>query len=359
MNTQDKLGIGIVGCGDIGWTNAMAVAQSSSATVSCTFDPNVGGAQALARKVGARATESYEALLERSDLGAVFLSVPHHLHAPLAVQAATAGKHVLIEKPLANTREEATQIISACKKHGVRLSVNYSFRYSAQVEAVGRVIGDGAIGRPAGVSVQHLIHKGKAYWSHGYFGRTPDDWRAKKAKAGGGILIMGIVHNIDYMQAILNSRITRVYAEYATLGTVAEVEDTISLSCRFENGAVGSWCASTCHPGAALITERIWGEHGTLVLKPDPPGYFITRRQGVLSPGRFQRLAVPPETNFRAKWVDAFVQAVRDQRDPEIGWREGWQMTALVDAAYESQEKGRAVIVQERPSEDATTRMPA
>lgn len=350
MSSDWKLRVGIVGCGDIGWQNAFSVNQATQARVLCVFDPNLAIAQELARQLGVGACESYEALLARKDVDAVFLSVPNHLHASCATQGAEAGKHVILEKPLANTIQEAELIVAACRKAAVKLSVNYSFRYSSGISRARGLIAHGILGELVGVSVQYLVHKGIAYWSGGYFGRTPDGWRASKEKAGGGVLIQTLVHSIDYIQVLAGDRITKVYTEHTTRGMSAEVEDTVSLVCRFACGAVGNWSASTAYPGIPLNDERLWGTIGSMTIKPDPAGFFLRKRCGSWAPGRFHKLKTAGEINHRSVFVDRFAEAVRSGSEPEINWRDGWHITALVEAAYESQRRGQAVDVAAVPS---------
>jgi predicted dehydrogenase len=163
---------------------------------------------------------------------------------------------------------------------------------------------------------------------------------------------MGLVHSLDYLQYVVASRIDRVYCEYATRATEADVEDTLSLSCRFANGAIGNWCASTCHAGDAVTSERIWGSRGSMSLKPTPGHFFLMRRHANWAPGRAHNMNIRDEVNFRAAWVDDMAAAVLQDREPIIGWQDARHMTALVDAAYRSQIAGQAV---ELPNLDSAT----
>src|SRR3954469_9921344 len=111
---MNPLKIGIVGAGGIAQRNATETAKAGAAVVAGVFDVNHKVARDMAKALKAPFCPTYEALLETPGLEGVLLSVPHHLHKPMTVQAARQGKHILVEKPMANTMAEAEEMIHAC-----------------------------------------------------------------------------------------------------------------------------------------------------------------------------------------------------------------------------------------------------
>jgi predicted dehydrogenase len=335
------LKIGIVGAGGIAQRNASEAARSGSAEIAGVFDVNHVVARDMAKALKAPFFSSYEELLASPGLEAVLLSTPHHLHRPMTVQAARAGKHVLVEKPIANTMAEAEEMIAACEKSGVLLTVNYSFRYLPRILKAKELIAAGALGTITGIHIMAQQFKDRGYWA-GAQSNSPDDWRASKEKCGGGFLIMTMCHAVDYIYYVTGLKAARVYGEYGTLGSPAQVEDIISLSFQMQNGAVGNLCGSSIMRGFPQAEERIWGSNGSMVLSGTGIQVFSTRPIDGKRPGEVNSYSKFPDTSWTADWVSGFVNAVRSGGQPPVGPREGWENLAFITSAYESMERGTA-----------------
>ena len=203
-------------------------------------------------------------MLADENVQAVVISSPHWLHAPLAVQAARAGKHVLTEKPLACTLKQADEMIAAAKAAGVQLGVLMPQRLTFPWTKARELIAAGAIGQIHNAKIHFMANKPATYWHGGFTGRAKDDWRLSMDKSGGGVTVMNLVHDMDSMSSVLDLRPKRVYAEYATLATPGEVEDFISVVMALENGAVFSMDASSAAVGGESHGDRIYGSKGQL-----------------------------------------------------------------------------------------------
>lgn len=341
---MNPLKLGIVGAGGIAGRNATEAARSGAAVIGGVFDVNHKVARDMARTLKAPFCPTYEDLLNVPGLEAVLLSVPHHLHKPMAVQAANRGKHVMVEKPIANTMAEAEEMIEACRKQGVALAVNYSFRYLPKIQKAKELIDAGALGTVTGIQIAWHQYKDRGYWA-GAGSNSPDDWRASKEKCGGGFLIMTLCHAIDYICYMTGLKASRIYSEYATLGSPAEVEDILSISFRMNNGAVGSISAGSIMRGAPKAEERIWGTHGSMVLDESGIAVYSTRPIDGRRPGQVNTYKKFPDTSWTAEWVKGFVDAVRTGIEPPVSERAGWENLAFIRRAYESMEQGRALEV--------------
>jgi len=342
------LGIGIVGAGGIAQRNAREAGNSGVARISGVFDVNHKAARELAKDLKAPVFDSYESLLGSPDTEAVLLSLPHHLHRPMAIQAAESGKHILIEKPLANNLNEAEEIIAACDKAGVRLSVNYSFRYLPKILQARQIVEEGGIGEICGVQAIAHQYKDKGYWAGGR-SNSPDDWRGSKEKCGGGFLIMNLCHVIDYLSFVTGLEFEHTYAEYATLASPIEVEDIISVSYRFRNGAIGSISGSSIMRGMEIDEQRIWGTNGSLILNGEGIEFYSTRPVIGKRPGKLHKIRKFPNVSWTAEWVKAFCESLDNGVDPEIGLREGWNNLAFIEACYQSLESGKPRSIREYP----------
>ncbi|MCP9456347.1 MAG: Gfo/Idh/MocA family oxidoreductase [Nitrospira sp.] len=346
---MEPLRIGIVGAGAIAQRNAKEAAASGAAKIAGVFDLNHKVARDMAKALSAPFFPSYDALLASSDVEAVLLSVPHYLHKPMTIEAASSGKHVLVEKPMANTLDEAREMIACCEQNHVQLTVNYSFRYLPKIQKARQLVQEGALGDITGIQIIAHQFKDRGYWS-GARSNSPDDWRASKEKCGGGFLIMNVCHVIDYLYFVTGVKGARVYSEYATLGSPAEVEDIISVTARLSNGGIGSISASSIMRGADQAEERIWGTKGTLILDPDGLSFYSTRPIDGKRPGKMCRYTKFPNVSWTAEWVKGFVRAVREGTKPDISSQEGWDNLAFISAAYQSMEKGEPVEVAPFPA---------
>jgi len=341
---MNPLKIGIVGAGAIAQRNANEAARSGAAEIAGVFDVNHKVARDMAKVLKAPFCPTYESLLETPGLEAVLLSTPHHLHKPMTVQAAQRGKHILVEKPMANNLAEAEEMIDACRRHGVLLTVNYSFRYLPKIRKARELVEAGALGDITGIQIVAQQFKDRGYWS-GAQSNSPDDWRASKEKCGGGFLIMSVCHAIDYVYFITGLKASRIYSEYATLGSPAEVEDIISCTFKMTNGAVGTVCASSIMRGFPQAEERIWGTHGSMLLSSEGISLYSTRPVESRRPGQVHAITKFPDASWTAEWVKDFVAAVRTGKEPPVSMREGWENLAFITRAYESMERGVAMEV--------------
>jgi predicted dehydrogenase len=342
----EPLRVGIAGAGAIAQRNAREAATSGAAKIVGVFDVNQKVARDMADALKAPFFPTYEDLLRSSEVEAVLLSTPHHLHRPQTVQAAQAGKHVLVEKPMANNLAEAEEMIRACRDNGVKLSVNYSFRYLPKIRKAKELIDAGMLGTITGVQIISHQFKDPGYWT-GARSNSPDNWRASREKCGGGYLIMNVCHIIDYIYFLTGLKAARIYSEYATLGSPAEVEDIISISSRLDNGAVASISASSIMRGTEQSEERIWGTNGSLILNGEGISFYSTRPIDGRRPGQLYSLKKFPTFSWTAEWVRQFAAAVRKggTGEPEISFREGWENLALIRSAYASLERGAAIEV--------------
>ena len=344
-DAQGMLRIGMVGCGDVAAQNAGAIATAPNTTLTATFDLDVALAQEVASPHDAHVAGSYAELLERPDVDAVLLSVPHHLHAPLAREAAAAGRHVVVEKPPANDLRSAVEMVEAAEEAGVVLSVCFPHRYGAEIAAARRLIALGAVGEITGVTAELLMDRSPAYRLGGFSSRSISDWRDSREKAGGGVLVMNLSHYLDLLQYLTGLTAAEVSA-FGAGRDESEVEDAVAISMRMENGALGSVLGSTQVRGSLFTQLRIWGSDGQIALDDDPRFYTLKSVDG-LRTTRWQSFGRLPAVNIRAAFLSRLATAIASGAEPDIGGREALAVQAFMEAAYRSMESGQPV----RPSD--------
>ena len=310
----------------------------------------------MGRRYGVPHTTNVEEMLRRDDMDAVLISVPHHLHAPLTIQAAGCGKHIMVEKPMATSVADADRMIEACRAAGVRLSVMYCKRYQPYVQRAKAIVEQGALGNILGVHVNFYVDKPPSYFTSGFSGRVSTDWRLSREKSGGGILVFNLVHYLDMLRYLTGLEIVRVAAEFDNLdtrpaGQRVETEDSIAVTLRFSNQAIGSVTASSVVRGAPYQPNvRLWGSDGQMNLsEPDQHAFYSLRQIDGLRPGAWHPLADGERRagvgGERREYVTRFARSVLAGREPEISGEDGRIVQAIVEAIYASGERRASMEV--------------
>lgn len=343
-----KLFVGMIGCGEIAVRNAAALAKAGNAELAAYFDVDTRLASDLARTHGGTVASSLDALLERPEIDAVFLCVPHHLHAPLAIEAARAGKHVMVEKPPANSLSSAAHMVKAVNAAGVRLSVCFPQRHAPQVVELRRLIEAGVLGDLNGVHIRMLHERPASYWTGGFSGRAQSNWRTSVDRSGGGILIMNLVHSVDALCHLIDTEIVEVDARKATRDSNSDVEDSIAVTLSFSNGAIGSILGSLAVRGFSEEHRefRMWGSAGHVELHPRVQLYSHRSPDGIRA-GRWHSLGEIDEDGARQRFVDDFAGSVIENRSPMIRSGESLLVQAVIEAIYRSAQTRQPV----RPSD--------
>lgn len=203
-----------------------------------------------------KAYTSAEALLADPEIDAVYIASPVFLHAQQAMAAADAGKHILIEKPLALTCEEGRKVVEYCAQKGVLIAAGFMMRYGACVQAMRKAISEGKIGKPVSAYAQFTC----------WYPDMPGAWRQKKVQGGGGALVDMGVHCIDLLQYLLGSPAREVCGMHGTQTFHYEVDDSSTVLMRMENGCQCVVQSNFNIPdSAAKWRIEIFGERGRLV----------------------------------------------------------------------------------------------
>ena len=338
-----RLRIGLLGCGDIAAQNAEAICAAPNTELVACHDPHRQLADDLARAYGCEVAPTSRALLERNDVDAVLLAVPHHLHGPLGIEAVAAGKHVIVEKPLANNLAAAVELARAADRAGVLLSVCFPQRFEPDVVIARRLIADGALGEPAGVLLNFFLDKPPSYWVGGYSGRAHSSWRSSREQAGGGLLIMNLSHYIDLVRYLTGVEADLLTAQAHAMEHTAEVEDAVSVSVRYANGALGSFFGTAALRGSDASRElRLWGDDGQITIEPKSLVYTLRAVDGLVT-GRWQSFGPVPEVNSRAVYFSRLATALDRGDTPDVTAEDGLVVQAFIEAAYRSSDSGLGI----------------
>lgn len=342
-----RLRIGLVGCGEMGLVTARDIVRSKHAAHVMVMDRDPQLAQEMGATYGVPHTTDLSEMLANPRVDAVYIAVPHHLHASTTMDALRAGKHVLVEKPIATTLADADAMIAAANAGGRVLSVAYRAQFDGRLRAARRLIAEGAIGKVIGTRIVARLDKPAGYWASGYTGRASGDWRMSWAAAGGGVLAMNASHNLNTMRFVTGLEVDRVFSDFDTYSTQVEVEDFIALIYRYRNGALGTLEAGSAMRGGDPGNEvdRIYGETGQVLLGPVPQVYVIDEFER-LAPERWQ--PIEPDDGDRSSrldpvLVDVFARATLKGEPAAVTGEDGRAILEVVLAAYQSARGNRQV----------------
>lgn len=347
----DPIRVGIIGCGRVAAdAHVPALASLDDAEVVAVADADPARLAAVGDQASVqRRYSDYRQLLDDRDVQVAVIGVPPVLHAEVARAGIAAGKHLLIEKPLAVTLEEADALIALADGSGLRITLGFNLRWHRLMRAAREMIADGTVERPRLVTT--------AFTSA--MGRRDDmpEWR-KRRSTGGGVLFEIGVHHFDAWRFLLSTEVEEVFAGTqddeseddqavvtarladGTLATAVFSQTTSTDNCLdlfANNGRLRlslyrfdglEWIPSGAIPGS--ISRRV--QSGLSTLRQLPAGVAAMR-----GGGDFQAA-------YRAEWRH-FLDCVRSGDEPACSLRDGRQALAVVVAAAESAESGLPVQV--------------
>ena len=360
VSQQEPLRVGVIGCG-AGLFHLEGYAEEPRVKVVALAGLDTDRCQSLAQRFDIpRVFRDYQELLAESDIDAVSIAVPNNLHAPVAIAALEAGKHVLIEKPLARFASEAEQMVEAAKKSGKILAVSFQRRARHDVNLLRQEIAAGKLGN---------IYYAKAFWMRRLGIPGWGSWFTSKEAAGGGPLIDLGIHVVDMaLYAMGNPRVTAVSAAtYAEIGPQGkgnwpgdtrrfrptdnigyEVEDLATAFLRLETGATllleTSWASFTEHNDAFGI--QVYGSLGGGRIFSE--GYKDTETLTMFHEFGDTTSDSRPRLVSRkghAHIIHGFVDGILDGKPVSPNGEEGLERVRLIDAIYKSAELGKEVTL--------------
>lgn len=318
----------VIGIGNISGNHLSAIADMPDVALTAVCDDQPVRADAASEKYGVRAFYSVDDLLKDGDFDVLHICLPHYLHAPYAVKALNAGKHVLCEKPMALNVREANEMRAAAAKNGKKLGICFQNRYNPASVSCREIIDSGRLGAVKSV-------RAAVFWERGADYYLADSWRGKKATEGGGVLINQAIHTLDLVRWFASSEVTEVSASISTkkLSDVVETEDTADLYLKFASGATAAMYA-TLNAGANYPVEiDVALERGTVSIGDK----FVIREHG--APDRVFDVDRPGGS--KSYWGSGHAALIRDFYDSVIEDRpfavdgdEAVKTSAILDKVY-------------------------
>jgi len=340
---NSRVRFGLIGCGAAGKIHARAILASDHTQLSWVCDTDARAARALGERWGIPWTVEPDRLFESAGIEAVSIATPHHTHFGIAVQAAQAGKHILLEKPFTLRTSEAVQLVRLCAEAGVAVMPWLERRYLPFVERAREIVAGGVLGKIVYTRTCTLGYKPRAYWEYGMrLEEYPSAWRGALALSGGGILLMNAVHQIDLMSYISGLTVTEVIGRTASLYHEVEVEDLALVLLRYATGALGVAEASCSTYGQGQFpienpADAIMGVDGSLQLGIPLKWYDRIRFAQSCD---YPKMSV---TDMKIRLLDDFVRHLREGTPMRCRPEDAIAALGLIEAAYQSAASGKPV----------------
>jgi predicted dehydrogenase len=357
-----QIGVAIIGCGGISLQNhlpGLALCPDTRVAALCDADKNVL-LRAQQKCPDAAASTDYHEIVKRDDVQAVIIATPNFLHAPIALAAIAAGKHVFCEKPIALNFEESVEMWRAAEAANVRHMTAFTYRFVPAMRYMDHLVKQGAVGQPC-----HFRSCRLQDWGDRALG-----WRQVAKLAGSGELGDMLSHRIDYAHMMIG-QMKRLVANTRRFyddrqGQVSDLEDWVAIISDFKSGATGVLESSKVATGRGEGARsqdyvEINGTEGSLVFQLEQPNQLQVTRKGQSS---LQTVNVPteflkwpgsprdpsvgdPVFVFRYDQNFEFIDAIRNQRPCKPSFYDGAVAQAVMDSALISARDGRWVDLPE------------
>ncbi len=355
IEMSDKpVGIAVVGIGNWGPALANAVSKSPLFKIVTCFTRTKAKREAFAAEFQCNQEDAYEDVVKRKDVEGILITAQNSAHPLLAVQAAEHGKHVMVEKPIANLVADAKRMTEACRKNSVVLLVLHNQRKLAGYRKIKAMLDEGAFGQVAMVESNFSHNSG--------FRLTPQFWRWHEKECPGGPMMTLGVHPADTLQYLLGP-VQTVSAFFNRLVLKTEVIDTGAAILKFESGTQGylscnfitpwvNYCNVYGTEANAYFTVELParkpnetpGQYGNTWNRADQYSELYIKRKGE---DQKVKIELKPGEILKEE-VEEFAQCIRKGKQPETGGAEGMRSLAVILATIRSaQSGGKPVSVKE------------
>lgn len=355
---MDKIKTGIIGCGKVGHIHAQALKNIPESVFTAVCSRDIDKAKGFADRYNVKAYSDIKEMAANAGVEAVVICNPHPNHREAAVQAANAGMHVLVEKPLASSLEDCDAMIKAAKDNKVLLGTVSQRRFYKPVQRIRDAIDSGRIGTPVLGTVNMLGWRDEAYYGS-------DPWRGTWKGEGGGVLVNQACHQLDLLQWFMGP-VEELFGYWSNLNhPYIEVEDTSAAIIRFKNGGLGNIIVSNSQNPALYGKVHVHGKNGASIgVQTDGGAMFIAGMSNITEPplndlwtikGEEQLLDVwkkedtdffniiNPIQYFHEKQDSDFLNAVIKGTKPLIDGEEGRKTVEIFTAIYKSSKDGLPV----------------
>jgi predicted dehydrogenase len=317
---DNKVGIAIIGCGQIAEAHAQAIAKIPDAELIAGMDISEDRIRSFASQYNMKAYMSLDEILSDSSIDAVILPLPHHLHRPVAMQCAKVGKHILVEKPMALNLDEAKLMVESAENAKVILMVGQSTRFRPEVFSAQKIIASGKLGQ-----ILQCIHQ-RAF----LVDKLSTEWRYSQEQCGGLYVPLFSSHDVDMILWMMDDTPVRVNSILRSYTKLVDAESDGVIDIEFSNGAIATMAFSMnshIHRYNALFI----GTEGTLLIEDNK----VTVNDEVVQ--------IDNSEDTFTRQMREFVDAIGNKREPLTSGRKILPTMMVLDAVMESSKSKNAI----------------
>nr|WP_217586626.1 Gfo/Idh/MocA family oxidoreductase [Lentibacillus saliphilus] len=339
-----QLKVGIIGCGRIFPMHALPVEKREDLDLVAVCDIKEERAQKAAEKHDCAWYTDYMTMFEEEQLDAIHICLPHNLHAPVTIEAANRHIHILTEKPMSITMEDAENMVKVADDNDVILGVIFQNRYNQSSQLVKTMLDNGELGAIKSSRLSLSWDRSDHYYQS-------SDWKGTWDQEGGGVIIDQAIHTMDIVRWLIDDEIDYVDATIANrVHQFIEVEDSAEGAIKYKNGVVTAFHAVNYYSYDKPVEVELHCENGIVNMVGD---YAEVK----LNDGRTFSAENDPNETFEyeegvksywgvnhIKQIDNFYDALKAGEQPDITGKEALKTQKMIVAVYESGKTGKRVI---------------
>jgi len=258
-----KYRVGVIGCGAIFFMHAYPLHMLENTEIVAVCDIKLAALEAAKQLFHCDGYTNYQELIKRNDIDVIHVCTPHYLHAPMVIEAANAGKHVLTEKPMAIDMKGALAEVEAARRNNVTIGVISQNRYNSASVAIKEAIRGGSLGKIIGQRILLSWYKPESYYQ-------ASDWHGTWDKEGGSLMIDQAIHVMDLARWFIDDEIVSVQASIGNRNHPAiETEDTAEGLIKYRNGVHTVFYATNNYTLNAPVMVETHCENGTALMEFD------------------------------------------------------------------------------------------
>jgi len=336
-----QLNIAFIGCSQIARTHLMALKEIPEANICGVWNRTPARMAEFADKYQVKTYPDYQAVLNDPMVDAVLITLAPGLHVDYALQAAAAGKHIILEKPMDIDVAKCFRLIEACRKNKLGLAVIYQNRYTVAARKVKEALDQGVLGKVFLADAYVKWYRSPEYYKSG-------QWRGTWEMEGGGALINQAIHTIDLVQWFMGGAVS-VQGMIRTASHAIQTEDLGIAVVEYANGAIGVIEGSTAITPGYKERVELHGTKGSIILE----GGNI--KEWKVEGCREEEWVTPEKVSYgdtkspaisyvnHKTQLEEIVRAFIEGRDPQVTGEEGVKSLQIVCGIYESSRTGQRI----------------
>ena len=326
------IGIGIIGAGAFAAYHAKAIGETGGCRLVAASRRNSVELDLFTRKNRIKGYSDYRDLLKDPEVEAVLVATPHQTHARISMDAAAAGKHILLEKPMATSLIDCDRIIEAARAKAVTLMIAHSMQFMPSSRLARAIVNSGELGQ-----IIYATGSVAKAWM------TPNrrDWHLNDAVGGGMLLTVGI-HYIDLLTWLYGSKVLSVRANLSSMIHNQKADDAAMVFLQYENGATAAVTSTGFESGADSFKAILTCQKG--MLKIDMFGGVYLGKEGVWQHLPESSAENPEHEALTMEWK-AFISGIKEDSQAMVSGEYGRHIMEICFAARESSQKKKEIWI--------------